>query len=148
MEDPRRRQAGNPRPTRGCKDPRECNRLTQVDLLGSASVCFPDVLDSIQPEVVAAGLRKRAKILRTLPQHVVEPESSYIIIKPLSRKKNGKCNLSKAAQHCKQSLSFGSGKRYNSPHRSAGNLLQKDICFPGACARNTHKSGLVHLTVT
>ena len=58
MEDSCRRQARNPRPTLRCKDARKGNWLTQVDLLGSDAISVRDVLDGIQPEVIAAGLHK------------------------------------------------------------------------------------------
>ncbi len=58
MEDSCWRQARKSRPALGGKDARKCDGLTQVDLLGSGAIRFPDILDGVEPDVVAAGLHK------------------------------------------------------------------------------------------
>lgn len=51
-------QARKSRPALGCKDASKSDWLTQVDLLGSGAISFPDILNGVQPYVIAAGLHK------------------------------------------------------------------------------------------
>ena len=58
MQDACWRQARKSRPALGCKDASRSNGLTQVDLLGGGAISFPDVLNCVQPYMIAAGLHR------------------------------------------------------------------------------------------
>ena len=57
MKDACWRQARQSRPALGRKDARKCDWLTEVDFLGSGAIRLPDILNGVEPQVVAAGLR-------------------------------------------------------------------------------------------
>ena len=59
MQDASRGQTDNAWPARGCESGRKSYGLAQIDLLDCSPICLQNMLDRVQPEVIAAGLHEQ-----------------------------------------------------------------------------------------